>query len=299
MSKLNFPAPIFSFNSAYSSAVADLNNDSLDDVLVTNGWLTRSGKGNLDALFLQNKYDIPEDGDEQDPPVGRRFKNEISELCRSGYSFSGFQRNRCMLQMDPGHFANYSGGAGFDFLEDSRAIATTDWDWDGDVDVILTCRTAPRFRIMRNNLKTNNFHLSIQLKGTVSNRDAIGSRVELFVAGRDLPIVKSLSAGSGRASQSSKRLHFGLGKSSRIQKAIVHWPNGQSQEFKDLQANKIYSITEGRNEPAEISNSRSKVALAAGSIPVKKGLSPRKSIAFYPTTRLPVSYTHLTLPTKA
>jgi len=100
--------------------------------------------------------------------------------------------------------------------------------------------------------------------------------------------VKTLSAGSGRASQSSKRLHFGLGKSSRIQKIIVHWPNGQSQEFKGLQANKIYSITEGRNEPAEISNSRSKIALAVGAIPAKKGLSPRKSIAFYPTTRLPI-----------
>ena len=286
--KLNFPKPIFSFNSAYGSSVADLNNDGMDDVLVTNGWLTRTGKGNLDAIFLQNHYQIPINSDEQDPPVGRRYKNEISELCRAGYSFSGFQRNRCLLQIAPGEFANYSSGSGFDFLEDGRAVATTDWDWDGDVDVIVTSRTAPRFRIMRNNLKSNNFHLTIQLRGTTSNRDAIGSRVEVYLAGRETPIVKTLQAGSGRAAQSSKNLHFGLGKISRIEKAVVYWPDGESQEMRGLQANKIYSIVEGREEPAEIANSRSKVALENQSILTNDSLPKRSSVLFYPPSRLPI-----------
>ncbi len=288
LSRFDFQPPIFAAQSCYSSVVADLNNDSLDDILVTNGWLTRFGKGNIDSLFFNHVYRVPAEGNELDRPPTDEFQHEISDLCRSGYSYSGFQRNRCFLGMGNMRFANFSAGSGFDFLDDGRAVATTDWDWDGDLDVVLTCRTSPRFRILLNNIRSRNRYMAIDLVGTKSNCDAIGSRVELYLAGQNEPVVKTLTAGSGRASQSSKRLHFGLGQNDTIEKVIVYWPNGQSEEFNGLRADTIYSIVEGQGEAAEVTNQRFKLALEPKAIEQTIDPPDVPSAVFYPPSRLPI-----------
>ena len=69
--------------------------------------------------------------------------------------------------------------------------------------------------------------LALRLIGTKSNRDAVGARVTIETdQGRATRIVK---AGSGFLSQHSKELLFGLGKSQRIVKATIVWPNGLVQ----------------------------------------------------------------------
>jgi tetratricopeptide (TPR) repeat protein len=80
------------------------------------------------------------------------------------------------------------------------------------------------------------------LQGTKSNRDAIGARIE--VDGQ----TKWLEAGSGFLSQHSKQLLFGLGESGVARGVRITWPSGQRQEFSNLHAGKIYSITEGSND---------------------------------------------------
>jgi hypothetical protein len=58
-------------------------------------------------------------------------------------------------------------------------MALVDWDGDGDQDVFLTNRTGPRVRFLRNDQTTGNAHVTLELRGTRANRDAVGARVEL------------------------------------------------------------------------------------------------------------------------
>ena len=229
-------APIFSSESAFSTATADLNNDGLDEVIVTNGLLTRFLTEETDELLYSNvflkhaaqsagpKSSSANRGDPKTPELSLRMMrrtHEISDLVRQGYSFGSDQRNRCYLGIGDLGFANFSALSGVDLPDDARAIATTDWDGDGDPDIVMTCRGGPQIRILCNQLDSENGFVHFDLVGTKSNADAIGARVEVYLTGRRVPLVKSLLAGSGNLSQSTKRLMFGLGKSQTINRVDV------------------------------------------------------------------------------
>ncbi len=283
-------APIFAAQTAYSSVAADINNDGLDDVIVTNGHLSRSASEDLGGMLYAHMVDDEAEKNQKSEDgfvAHSELENDVLALARSGYSLFGNQRNRCYLSIGKLGFANFSSASGLDFLEDARAVATTDWDDDGDVDVVMTSRNGPRMRILLNQNRSENNFLQFKLVGTKSNLDAIGSRVELFFEGNSAPLVKFVSAGSGNLSQSSKRLFFGLGKQSQIQKAVVTWPDGQQQTFTELVANTRYTITEGQDQIAERTSERFQLK-TAGSNPAGKLTLPNRDVAsFSPMAYLP------------
>ena len=82
-----------------------------------------------------------------------------------GRSFSGRERNCCFLNTGGKRFATVSAISGFDFIDDGRGIAVTDWDSDGDLDMWISNRNAPRLRLMRNDLVTPNHFLRMRLVG--------------------------------------------------------------------------------------------------------------------------------------
>ncbi len=57
--------------------------------------------------------------------------------------------------------------------------------------------------------------------------------------------MREVKGGNSYVSQSDLRLHFGLGKESRIAKIEIRWPNGKTEELKDLAADAIYTVVEG------------------------------------------------------
>ena len=133
-----------------------------------------------------------------------------------------------------------------------------DWDHDGDLDLWATNRTSPRVQFLRNNADTGGHFLTVRLQGngTTTNRDAIGARAELILANpksvdnpreaeRIPKSIKTVRAGEGFLSQSSKSLHFGLGKAADIDRMIVHWPGGEVEVFTGLQADRHYTILQG------------------------------------------------------
>lgn len=168
-------------------------------------------------------------------------------MLRQGYSWSGRERNCCFLNVDGERFADVSAVTGLNFADDGRGLALVDWDFDGDVDLWTTNRTGPRLRFMRNdNEGAGTAHyLALRLEGDgrTSNRDAIGARVEVFAVGEPpRRWVRSVRAGEGFISQSSKWLHFGLGKAKLVDKAVVHWPGGASETFTNLKTDHHYLL---------------------------------------------------------
>jgi tetratricopeptide (TPR) repeat protein len=285
----NYPlrVPIFTSESSFASAVADLNNDGLDDVLVSNGYLTRTSSDDLESFLLSRVGNFdPEKISVNSEVVAK--SHDVFDLIRTGFSLGANQRNRCYLSLGALGFANFSAASGLDILNDSRAIATTDWDGDGDIDVVMTSRNGPQVRIFCNQLKTENGYLQLNVEGTKSNRDAIGTRVEVFIAGQQKPLVKFVTAGSGNLSQSSKRITFGLGTADEIKKVIVVWPTGESQTFSGILPNRQYDLVEGVDSAAELSTNRFELAIKPRAIRNNFQLPPSQRSVFYPPSALPI-----------
>ena len=267
-------APLFSNQSAYGSVATDLNNDGLDDIIVTNGALTRFSTDQVDDMLYRRMFNELGRDDELDAQSGKASSSpspghvakvirETTDMCRAGYSFSGTQRNQCFLSIGQLGFANFSAASGIDFLQDGRGVATTDWDQDGDSDVILTSRNGCRLRILCNQLDSGNDFLQLTMVGTDSNADAIGTRALVFLKDKPHPIIKAVSAGSGYLSQSSKRLTFGLGQDAKIEKLTIVWPDGSNQDFTDVRPNRRYRIVEGQDNAAELPSNRLDIRLTA------------------------------------
>ena len=291
-------APIFSSQSAYGSATADLNNDGLDDLIVSNGFISRHGEEVDEFLYgnafksnptpLKDSRSSDENSEDGFALSIAQSAHTVSDLCRQGYSVSANQRNRCYFGMGSLGFANLSSLSGVDLPDDARGVATTDWDGDGDTDIVMTCRSAPQIRILFNQLKSKNQFIHFDLRGTESNYDAIGARMELYLEGRDAPLVKSLTAGSGNLTQSSKRLMFGLGKAATVIKAIVVWPNGVEQTLSGIEPNRRYQVIEGQGLAAEKNNDRFNVVISPQTIEQSAdlpGVSDRS--LFYPRAPIP------------
>jgi len=82
------------------------------------------------------------------------------------------------------------------------------------------------------------------LVGTKSNRDGIGAMVRVFGGG--LMQSRLVKGGSSYLSQSELPVTFGLERHDRIERVVIDWPSGRSEEYKNLAAGRCYECTEGK-----------------------------------------------------
>jgi hypothetical protein len=134
-------------------------------------------------------------------------------------------------------------GGGFENAKVGRGLAYGDFDRDGDQDLLITTNNGPAF-LYRNDQLSGNHSMRVHLQGTKSNRDAIGTVVRIFYAG--VSQSRMVKTGSSYLSQSELPLTFGLGKSDTVDRMIVEWPSGRTEEFKNLKAGKSYECIEAK-----------------------------------------------------
>ena len=75
-----------------------------------------------------------------------------------------------------------------------------------------------------------------------SNRSAVGAQVELFWNGRRQ--LQEVSGGSGFCSQNQRRLHYGLGASSVVDRVVIRWPSGSRQTIERPQIDMLHRVKE-------------------------------------------------------
>jgi hypothetical protein len=144
-----------------------------------------------------------------------------------------------------GKFADVSRQAGpvLSVRTTSRGACFADYDNDGKVDAFQV-NLGARGTLLHN-VTTNAGHwVEIKLKGTKSNRDGIGAKVEVLAAGKRW--TRERVAGSGYLSQDDGRLHFGLGTAANIDKLLVHWPSGREQVLTNLTVDRVLTVEEPR-----------------------------------------------------
>ncbi len=179
--------------------------------------------------------------------------NAINSMLRAGRSLSGHERNCCFLNTGSQRYADISGAAGLDFPDDGRVLAVADWDYDGDIDFWIANRSGPQVRYLQNNVeraKPASHFIAFRLEGVQCNRDAIGAR--LIVETDSQRQIRTLRAGEGYLSQSTKWLHFGLAAETTVNKVTVRWPSGDEQSFDRLSGDQWYTIRQGQEPQAWI-----------------------------------------------
>jgi enediyne biosynthesis protein E4 len=154
-------------------------------------------------------------------------------------------KDRAILyqNLGTGKFRDISGNAGPALLEkhSSRGAAFGDLDNDGAVEVAINNQNeAPS--LLKQSVNPPAHWIILKLKGTRSNRSAIGARVKLVVNGR--PQYGEVRSGGSYLSQNDLRLHFGLGTATRIERIEVSWPSGVRQILRDQTCDRVLAIQE-------------------------------------------------------
>jgi tetratricopeptide (TPR) repeat protein len=227
---------------AWAAGGHDFDNDGTPEIFVTCGMLTNESlpdkpKPDLGSFFWRQVVNKSPVTAQPSLPYQEGW-NALNQFIREDYSWNGNEPN--VLHVKRGNrYYDFSGVSGLDYADDSRAFAVLDFDQDGRPDIILKSRLGPQIRLLQNNCTGTNHSIAFRLKGTKSNRDAIGARID--VDGQ----TRWLAAGSEFLSQHSKTLLFGLGSGTKAKEVTIKWPSGLLQKLPALDAGYTYSIVEG------------------------------------------------------
>ena len=229
---------------SWSCHAWDFAHDGRSHLYIANGMISGPTHDDLESFFWQQV--VSQSPPDAHPTVPYELGwNAINELIRSDGTWAGYLRNVFFHNNGDGTFSDVAGPLGLDFSGDSRAFALADFDHDGRLEIALKNRTGPQLRILRCEAAGLGNALALRLRGTKSNRDAVGAVVILETAeGRQM---KCLQAGTGFPSQHTKEIFFGIGKAVSAG-AEIRWPGGNVQHFEGLPANHRIEIEEGSDK---------------------------------------------------
>jgi enediyne biosynthesis protein E4 len=140
--------------------------------------------------------------------------------------------------------ASRESGPGFAVQTVGRTLLAGDIDNDGDEDLIVTSNGGALDVLRNNNLARERHALIVHVVGVRSNRNGIGARVTITAQGRTQ--VREVKSGSSYLGQNDLRAHFGLGAATRVERIDVRWPAGEVETIRDVAADQIVTITEGK-----------------------------------------------------
>jgi hypothetical protein len=148
-------------------------------------------------------------------------------------------------------------GPYFDTKHVGRGASFGDIDNDGDIDIVVNHKDgAPG--VLRNDTKSKNHWVRFILQGTKSNRDAIGTRVEVDTGVRT--IYRQRKGGSSMEGTNDHRVLVGIGPVNEVKKAIFRWPSGIVSTLENLKVDQDYKVVEPASSPAAPAANQNKAA---------------------------------------
>ena len=215
---------------SFGAQFGDLNNDGFLDLYQVNGnisldpdhsyWYDYSKVAGGNRAIISDAANWP--------PIKNR-------------SLSGYQQKRVWINDGSGQFKEVSQLVGVKDRFDGRSVALADFNNSGALDAVVANEKGPVL-LYKNSVDPVNKWIEFQLTGERSNKSAIGAEVRVFWNGQQQ--VQEVSGGSGFCAQSQRRLHFGLGKVSAVDRVEIHWPSGQIQTIRSPELNRLHKIEE-------------------------------------------------------
>jgi hypothetical protein len=166
----------------------------------------------------------------------------------SGHESPYLQSPQLFRNLEGVRFEDVSdrGGSYFRAVHAARGSAVADINDDGAPDFVAVHLNDP-VCIMRNRRPPRGY-VSLRLRATYTDRDALGARVTL-TAGNERPMTRFVVRGSSYASHADDRLLFALGSPVATAEVIVDWPSGTRQIFPGLAVNRTNVLVEARHQP--------------------------------------------------
>jgi hypothetical protein len=241
----------------------DFDNDGDDDLIITN-WLDQmnalyvnDGTGNFTDRRAAAGIGAPSlartgfgvgwlDADNDgwlDLLVANGGVARIEAQARSGDPFPLKMPDQLYRNLGNGRFEDISLRAGAYFRKTGvgRGAAFGDLDNDGDTDVVIG-QAAGAIRLLINNRGGDSHWVGLRLTGT--RRDMTGARIDVTAAGGRVLRRRARSDGS-YASASDPRVVVGLGGSAVPVDVRVLWPDGRTEEWTSVPADRYTTLREG------------------------------------------------------
>lgn len=216
---------------SFGAQFGDLNNDGFLDLYVTNGFISLDRERSY-------WYDYSK--------ITGGNTAIISDAANwpslEGRTLAGHQEKLVWLNNGSGDFVEVGRAAGVSDSLDGRAVAMGDFGNRGALDVVVANQRGPLL-LYRNTVTPDHHWIEFELEGGEgSNRSAIGAHVRLHWDGRSQ--VQEVSGGSGFSSQNQRRLHFGIGENTQVERVEIVWPSGHMQEIQSPAVDEIHRIQE-------------------------------------------------------
>jgi hypothetical protein len=218
---------------SWAPLLADFDNDGYKDLFVTNG--VDRDYTNQDAR--KQLYQIMNEG------LTVKLEDVLAMIPSERLN-NYIYKNKGDLT-----FAKMIEEWGLDDPGFSNGAAYADLDNDGDLDLITNNLYDPA-GLYRNN--SNEHFLKVSLKGSRENPLAIGAKV--FVKDNDRTQLQELFLTRGFESSVTKKLHFGLGKSTSVDELVVVWPDGKITKLNALEIDKEVTLdhSDAKNIPMDL-----------------------------------------------
>ncbi|ASV28874.1 VCBS repeat-containing protein [Maribacter cobaltidurans] len=214
---------------SWSPLFADMNNDGHKDLLITNGFprdITDLDFG--DFNFNVSRYLGP-----------GKILDSIPTIKIPNYVY---------VNNGTGKFEDKGEDWGLNIPSFSNGAAFADLDNDGDLDYVVNNIDDPAF-VFRNNLKTNNAYLRLNLKN--SNTYGIGAKVVVRFADDTFQYHENYLY-RGYMSSLDGIVHFGLGEKTEIKSVEVLWPNGDYRKLESVMPNQTLVLNQSDASPIDM-----------------------------------------------
>jgi enediyne biosynthesis protein E4 len=213
---------------SWGALIFDMDNDGWNDLYVCNG--VSKDVTNLDFMdFFANDVNQKMILTGKKEPIERILK----EIPLTALPNKVYHNNKNL------HFTDIGAEWGMAQPSFSNGAAYADLDNDGDLDLIVCNQNQPAFIYKNNSREVNkNNYIGFYLQGKGKNLFAIGSKIQLHIGEQIL--TQELFPSRGFQSSVDYKLIFGLGANTKIDSAIITWPDRSTSRFDSLAINKLH-----------------------------------------------------------
>jgi hypothetical protein len=231
-------AGVTSTDWSWAPLLADFDNDGYKDLFVTNGVVSNNRYSDLTEIYEKKLESIRIKARQlgQDPKAMTDVMDFV-HLAPTDKLPNYIYKNNGDLT-----FSNKVEDWGMEIPTLSNGAAYADFDMDGDLDLIIN-NINDNASLYKNNTQENNTGNYLRFK-IESNKEVpiYGTKITIF-QNDEFWQMSQLSNARGYMSKSEDVVHFGVGSSDKVDKALIEWQDGSKTILNDLAVNQVHPVS--------------------------------------------------------